>query len=67
MKKGETYIGDESGLWLKVRDKKGKNFVVEVQRRKIDRKTGEITYHVNEREVPEHLVHFLLLGYSYES
>lgn len=67
MKTGETYIGDESGLWLKIRAKKGKNFVVDVQRRTVDKKTGEIVVVTNERTVPEHLVPYLLAGYTLES
>lgn len=64
MKKGDEYIGKESGLRLKVRDKTANSILIEVERRVIDRRTAKIRVDTREREVPNDLVNYLLLGYQ---
>lgn len=66
MKKGDTYIGS-SGLRLVFGDKKKTGWEVQVERRQIDRSTGEVKIIKNKREVPDDTLKYLLLDYTLES
>jgi hypothetical protein len=64
MKKGDSYVGETSGLCLKIGDKTKDGVNMEIERRIIDRKTGEVKIEVRERFVPNALVATVLLGYA---
>lgn len=66
MKKNDTYVGNETGLCLKIQDVKAKVVKFTVERRIVDRSTGEIKIVVNEREAPSNTMPTVLRGYHKE-
>lgn len=64
MKKGDNFRGIQSGLRLTLRDIKGKTYFFTVERKVVDKKTGEIVIEEREREVSLDLLHFFMKGYE---
>lgn len=64
MKKGDEYRGRESGLWLKIRAIDKKVAQITVQRRVVDRSTGEIKFDERQRDVPLEMMPTVLRGYE---
>lgn len=64
MKTGDTYIGRDSGLCIKIRNKADGMFELECERRILDKKTGEVTIETRTRHVPVGDMHYVLLGYD---
>lgn len=64
MKKGDKYRGLETGLCLEIQDIKKDVVSFSVERRNIDRATGEVKIVVNERQAPTRMMPSVLRGYE---
>jgi hypothetical protein len=64
MKKGDEYVGEKSGLRLKIRDITLRSVIADVQRRIVDKKTGEIVIEDREREISKDIIELALKGYK---